>query len=170
MRRAVPLVLAGALLAGSLPAFGQAKAPVPGKAAAPAAAAAAPSSLACGSLKAESSRSGATTRWTITGPTDRTTETGTLRSGPRFDCLEGAVLTVEVTSTAGHSLFTGYFPDGTSITYGRQQIDRRGGRTVLPVQARARIPEAYRAAFDYHCRLDMPADPIPAAARAVCLF
>ena len=28
----------------------------------------------------------------------------------------------------------------------------------------------YRAAFDYHCKLDMPADPIQPAARADCIF
>ena len=28
----------------------------------------------------------------------------------------------------------------------------------------------FRAAFDYHCRLDMPADPIQPAMRADCLF
>jgi hypothetical protein len=58
-----------------------------------------------------------------------------LKSSPRFDCLDGAVLTVEFTSTAGHSFFDAYFPDGTNIGYGRQQIDRRNARVVLPVQA-----------------------------------
>lgn len=89
---------------------------------------------------------------------------------PRFQCIGGAVLVVEFTSTAGHSFFQAYFPDGTDVGYGRQQIDRRGGRFVLPVQAKARIADPYRAAFDYHCRLDMPADPISADARASCLF
>jgi hypothetical protein len=128
------------------------------------------SALSCGVLKAEASRTGATSRWTISGPSGKTTETGTLRSGPRFECIEGAVLTVEVTSSAGHSLFTAYFPDGTDIGYGRQQIDRRGTRFVLPIQAKARIAPAFRAAFDYHCRLDMPADPITPAMRADCVF
>ena len=54
--------------------------------------------------------------------------------------------------------------------YGRQQIDRRGTRFVLPIQAKARIAQPFRAAFDYHCRLNMPADPIPPAARADCIF
>jgi hypothetical protein len=129
-----------------------------------------PTELACGTLKAGSSRKGTTTQWSIAGPSGKTTETGVLKSGPRFECLDGTVLTLEFTSMAGHSMFEAYFPDGLSIAYGRQQIDRRGGRVVLPIQAKARIAAPYRAAFDYHCRLDMPADPIPAATRADCLF
>jgi hypothetical protein len=77
---------------------------------------------------------------------------------------------MEFTSSAGHSVFEAYFPDGTNIAYGRQQIDRRGGRIVLPIQAKTRIAAPYRAAFDYHCKLDMPADPIQPAARADCIF
>ena len=77
---------------------------------------------------------------------------------------------MEFTSSAGHSVFEAYFPDGSNIAYGRQQIDRRGGRIVLPVQAKARIAAPYRAAFDYHCKLNMPADPIQPAARADCIF
>ncbi len=96
----------------------------------------------------------------------KTAETGALRSGPRFECIDGAVLVMEFTSSAGHSVFEAYFPDGSNIAYGRQQIDRRGGRIVLPVQAKARIAAPYRAAFDYHCKLNMPADPIEPAARA----
>jgi hypothetical protein len=126
--------------------------------------------LTCGTLKGESSRTASATQWTISGPSGKTTETGVLRSGPRFECLDGAVLVVEFTSSAGHSVFEAYFPDGSNIAYGRQQIDRRGGRIVLPVQAKARIAAPYRAAFDYHCKLEMPADPIPAAARADCIF
>ena len=145
------LLLLAAILAG--PAYGQTK-----------------SELSCGTLKAESWKTAATTHWTIAGPSEKTTETGVLKSGPRFECLEGAVLAVEFASSAGHSIFTVYFPDGTNITYGRQQIDRRGGRIVLPIQAKARIAAPYRAAFDYHCRLDMPADPIKPATRADCLF
>jgi hypothetical protein len=128
------------------------------------------SALTCGTLKAESSKTAATSRWTISGPSGKTTETGVLRSGPRFECVDGAILVVEFTSSAGHSLFTAYFPDGTDIGYGRQQIDHRGTRFVLPIQAKARIAPADRAAFDYHCRLDMPADPISPAMRAECLF
>lgn len=150
MRRA-GLLLLMALLTG--PAYGQTK-----------------SETSCGVLKTESWKTAATSHWTIAGPSEKITETGVLKSGPRFECIEGAVLAVEFASSAGHSIFTAYFPDGTSIAYGRQQIDRRGGRIVLPIQAKARIAAPYRAAFDYHCRLDMPADPIQPATRADCLF
>lgn len=128
------------------------------------------SALTCGVLKAESARTGSTSNWTISGPSGKTTETGTLRSGPRFECLDGAILVVEFTSSAGHSFFDAYFADGTNIGYGRQQIDKRGNRFVLPIQAKARIAAPLRAAFDYHCRLDIPIDPIPPAARADCIF
>jgi hypothetical protein len=130
----------------------------------------APSALTCGTLKGESSRAAATSQWTISGPSGKTTETGVLRSGPRFECIDGAVLVMEFTSSAGHSVFEAYFPDGTNISYGRLQIDRRGGRIVLPIQAKMRIAAPYRAAFDYHCKLNMPADPIQPAARADCIF
>ena len=129
----------------------------------------APTSLACGNLKGESSRTASTTLWTISGPSGKTTETGTLRSGPRFECIGGAVLVMEFTSSAGHSVFEAYFPDGSNITYGRQQIDHRGSRFVLPIQAKARIAAPYRAAFDYHCKLNMPADPIDPATRTDCV-
>jgi hypothetical protein len=129
-----------------------------------------PTALTCGVLEAESSRTGSTSRWTISGPAGKTTEAGVLRHGPRFECIDGAILIIEFTSTAGHSLFDAHFPDGSNIGYRRQQIDRRGGRFVLPIQARARIAPPFRASFDYHCRLDMPADPIPPAARADCIF
>lgn len=170
MRRA-SLLLIAALLAG--PALGQTKSsPTPNsKAASPQTSnAPAATTLACGVLKAESSKTASTSNWTISGPSGKTTETGVLRSGPRFECLEGAILVVEFTSSAGHSFFDAYFADGTNIGYGRQQIDRRGGRFVLPIQAKARIAQPYRAAFDYHCRLNMPADPISPAARADCIF
>jgi hypothetical protein len=126
--------------------------------------------LTCGTLKAESSRTSSISHWTISGPSGKTTETGVLRSGPRFECIDGAILIMEFTSSAGHSFFEAYFADGTSIGYGRQQIDRRGSRFVLPIQAKTRIASPFRAAFDYHCRLDMPADPIEPAARADCVF
>jgi hypothetical protein len=128
------------------------------------------SALTCGVLKAESAQDAGTSRWTISGPAGKVTETGTLRAGPRFDCVDDSVLIMEFTSTAGYSVFGAYFPDGSDISYGRQQIAHRGGRYVLPIQARARIAAPFRAAFDYHCRLDMPADPIPPAARADCVF
>lgn len=160
MRR-VGLLLLTMILAG--PAYGQTKS---GQATS-----SPPTSvLTCGVLKAESSRTAATSHWTISGPSGKTTETGVLRSGPRFECIDGAILVVEFTSTAGHSIFEAYFADGANISYGRQQIDRRGSRFVLPIQAKARIAEAFRAAFDYHCRLDMPADPIQPSARADCIF
>jgi hypothetical protein len=126
--------------------------------------------LSCGTLKGESSRTASASQWTISGPSGKTTETGVLRSGPRFECVGGAILVMEFTSSAGHSVFEAYFPDGTNIAYGRQQIDRRGSRIVLPIQAKTRIAAPYRAAFDYHCKLDMPADPISPAARADCIF
>ena len=125
--------------------------------------------LTCGPLKAETSRTSSTPQWTISGPSGKTTESAVLRSGPRFDCIDSAILTVEFTSSAGHSVFAAYFPDGTDISYGRQQIDRRGGRVVLPIQAKARIASQFRGAFDYHCRLEMPADPILPASRADCV-
>ena len=158
--RIVSLILLTTILAG--PAHGQAmSAPSTTQTA---------NALTCGTLQAESSRAASTSRWTISGPAGKTTETGILRSGPRFECIDGAILVVEFTSSAGHSLFTAYFPDGTDIGYGRQQIDRRGPRFVLPIQSKARIAPPFRAAFDYHCRLDMPADPIPPATRADCVF
>jgi hypothetical protein len=160
MRR-VGLLLLTAILAG--PAYGQSKS-------GQTAGAQTASALTCGVLKAESSRDASTSRWTVSGPSGKTTETGVLRSGPRFECIEGAILVVEFTSTAGHSLFDAYFADGTNISYGRQQIDRRGSRFVLPIQAKTRIAAPFRGAFDYHCRLSMPADPIPPAARADCVF
>ena len=159
--RHVSLMLLAVVLAG--PAQGQ-------TASAPTASTPTANALTCGVLKAESSKTATTSRWTISSPQDKTTETGVLKSGPRFECLDGAILVVEFTSSAGHSIFTAYFADGTSIGYGRQQIDRRGGRIVLPIQAKARIAQPYRAAFDYHCRLNMPADPIPSAAKADCIF
>lgn len=156
MKRVGVLLLLAAVLAG--PAHGQSAAPQT------------PTALTCGPLTAESSRKDSTSQWTIAGPSGKTTETGVLKSGPRFECIDGAILTLEFASSAGHAVFEAYFPDGTTISYGRQQIDRRGNRVVLPVQARARIAAPYRAAFDYHCRLDMPADPILPSARANCLF
>jgi hypothetical protein len=165
MRR-VGWLLLTAILAG--PAYGQTRSgqTVSG----PTASAQTASALTCGVLQAESSRASSTSQWTVSGPAGKTTETGVLRSGPRFECIDGAILVVEFTSTAGYSFFDAYFPDGTNIGYGRQQIDRRGSRFVLPIQAKARIAAPFRAAFDYHCRLNMPADPIQPAARADCIF
>ena len=160
MRR-VGWLLLTAILAG--PAYGQTRS-------GQSASAPTTSALTCGVLQAESSRASSTSRWTVSGPSGKTTETGVLRSGPRFECIEGAILVVEFTSTAGHSFFDAYFADGTNIGYGSQQIDRRGSRFVLPIQAKARIAAPYRAAFDYHCKLNMPADPIDPATRTDCIF
>ena len=160
MRR-VGLLLLTAILAG--PTYGQTRS---GQTSSPETA----SALTCGVLKAETSRTSTSSHWTISGPSGKTTETGVLRSGPRFECIDGVILVVEFTSTAGHSFFDAYFADGTNIGYGRQQIDRRGSRIVLPIQAKARIAAPFRAAFDYHCRLNMPADPIQPATRADCVF
>jgi hypothetical protein len=140
-----------------------------GQAHAQTAVAPAPTSLACGNLKGESSRTAATSQWTISGPSGKTTETGVLRGGPRFECVNGAILVVETTSTAGHSVFVAYFPDGSDISYGRQQVDRRGNRWILPIQAKTRIAAPFRSAFDYHCKLSMPADPIDPATRMDCV-
>ena len=126
--------------------------------------------LTCGPLRAESSKTGSTSRWTISGPSGNSTETGILRSGPRFECVEGAILTMEFTSSAGHSIFEAYFPDGSNIAYGHQHIVRRGNRFVLPIQAKVRIAAPFRAAFDYHCRLVMPGDPIHPDTRADCVL
>ena len=124
--------------------------------------------LACGTFKAESARTGSSTRWTITRGTDKSSETANLRSGPRFECIDGAVLAVEFTTSAGNGFVGLYFPDGSDISYGGQ-IVRRNNRFVLPIQAKARIDAKFRAAFDYHCRLEMPGDPIAPASRADCI-
>ena len=164
-RACMAVVLASMLTFPALAQTATGKAPTAGRTAAASAA----DAMTCGPLKGESARAGAGTQWTISTPAGKTTETGALRSGPRFDCLGGQVLVVEFTSTAGHSFFEAYFADGTNIGYGRQQIDKRGGRYVLPVQAKARMAEPYRSLFDYHCKLSMPADPITPAMRADCL-
>ena len=127
-------------------------------------------SFTCGSFKAESWRDGQTTNWTVARGAEKATEKGVLRSAPKFECLDKAALTVEIAFAAGSGTFAVYFPDGTDLTYGRQQVDRRGNRWVLPVQAKPNVPTALQATFDYHCKMDMPLYPIPAAARADCLF
>jgi hypothetical protein len=127
-------------------------------------------SFTCGTFKAESRRDGQLTQWTVVRGTEKMTEKGTLRGAPRFECLDGAALMVEVTFATGSGTFAAYFPDGTDLTYSRAQVDHRGNRWVLPVQAKAKIAPAFQAAFDYHCKMDMPLYPIPAAARADCVF
>lgn len=125
-------------------------------------------SFTCGPFKTDTKRTASVTEWTIARGAEKSTESGRLKSGPRFECIEGEVLVVEFTPAAGNS-FTGlYFPDGTDIGYGGQ-IMRRNNRLVLPIQAKARMDAKYRAAFDYHCRLEMPGDPIAPASRADCI-
>ena len=119
-----------------------------------------PDTFTCGSFKAESRRDGQATQWTIARGTEKMTEKGMLRGAPRFECLDNAALMIEVTFTTGSGTFAVYFPDGTDLTYSRQQIDHRGSRYILPVQAKAKIAPAFQAAFDYHCKMDMPLYPI----------
>jgi hypothetical protein len=127
------------------------------------------SPFACGTFRAESVRTGPSTKWTITRGADKWSETASLSSGPRFECVDGAVLAVEFTTSARHGFVGLYFPDGSDIGYSRTQVERRHNRYVLPIQARARIDAKFRAAFDYHCRLEMPGDPIAPASRADCI-
>jgi hypothetical protein len=128
-----------------------------------------PDTLSCGSFKADSRRDGQLTLWTVARGMERVSEKGVLRSAPRFECLDNAALILEVTFATGSGTFAVYFPDGTDLTYGRQQVDHRANRWVLPIQAKAHIPSAFRAAFDYHCKMDMPLNPIPPDARADCV-
>ena len=125
-------------------------------------------SFSCGNYSAESWRDKGTTFWTIARAGERNTESGTLRKGPRFECINGGALAIEFTPANGSPFLGLYFPDGSDISYGGQHFEKNG-RFVLPVQARSRIPESFRASFDYHCRLVMPADPIPADARKDCV-
>jgi len=125
--------------------------------------------VTCGSFKAESRRDGQLTLWTVARGAEKTTEKGALRGAPRFECLDNAALVVEVAFATGSGTFAVYFPDGTDLTYSRQQIDRRGNRYVLPIQAKARIAPSFQAAFDYHCKMDMPLYPIAPESRADCV-
>jgi hypothetical protein len=121
--------------------------------------------VTCGSFKAEAWRDGQLTQWTVAG----TTEKGVLRSPPRFQCLDNSALIVEIAFTGGHGTVAVYFPDGSDLTYSRQQVDLRNGRWVLPIQAKAHVPPGLRAAFDYHCKMDMPLSPIPPGSRGDCV-
>jgi hypothetical protein len=123
----------------------------------------------CGPFKAETKRTTAATQWTVARGSEKSSETAQLKSGPRYDCIEGAVLAIEFTTSAGNGFVDLRFPDGNEIGYGGQ-IVRRNNRFVLPIQAKARIDAKYRAAFDYHCRFNLPGDPIPEASRADCVF
>lgn len=122
----------------------------------------------CGAFTTESWRAGNTTHWTIQRGKEKNTESASLRKGPRFECIAGAVLAVEFVAASGQPFLDLHFPDGGNIGYGNQHMER-GGRFVVPIQARARIPAAYRSAFDYHCRLEMPGDPILADVRTDCV-
>lgn len=119
----------------------------------------------CGSFKAAAQRDGQLTRWTVAG----TTEKGALRSPPRFECLENSALIVEIAFAGGQGTVAVYFPDGSDLTYSRAQVDRRNNRWILPIQAKAHVPPALRAAFDYHCKMDMPLSPIPPGSRGDCV-
>ena len=123
----------------------------------------------CGSFTAEMWRTASTSHWTITQGKESNTETAVLKKGPRFVCVGAGTLAIEFVAASGQSFLDLHFPDGTTIGYGGQHLERNN-RFILPIQARPRIPEAYRAAFDYHCRLEMPADPIPANVRKDCVL
>ena len=122
----------------------------------------------CGSFTAESWRAGAMTYWTVARGKEKNTESASLKRGPRFECIASAVLAIEFVAASGQPFLDLNFPDGGNIGYGNQHMERNG-RFIVPIQARARIPTPYRAAFDYHCRLEMPGDPIPADARKDCV-
>ena len=122
----------------------------------------------CGAYKTQSWRTANTSHWTIARAAEANTESAVLKKDPRFECIDGSVLAVEFVPANGLPFLDLYFPDGTNIGYGGQTYERNG-RFVLPIQARPRIPAAYRAAFDYHCRLVMPADPIPPESRKDCV-
>jgi hypothetical protein len=123
----------------------------------------------CGTFTTEMWRTGATSHWTIASGSEKNTENAVLKKGPRFSCVAGNVLAIEFVAASGQSFLDLHFPDSTNIGYGGQTLERNG-RYVLPIQARKRIPEAFRSAFDYHCRLEMPADPIPADVRKDCVL
>jgi hypothetical protein len=123
----------------------------------------------CGTFETETRRAGSRIEWTIIRGKEKSTESEALKSGPRFECIAGEVLAVEFTPMAGNAFVGLYFPDGSDISYGGQ-IVRRNNRFVLPIQAKPRIDAKFRAAFDYHCRFNLPGDPIPEASRAECVF
>ncbi len=122
----------------------------------------------CGAYTAETWRTGQTSHWTIARGADKSTENAVVKKGPRFECVAESVLAIEFVPAHGLPFLDLYFPDGTDIGYGGQYYERNG-RFVLPIQARPRIPEPFRAAFDYHCRFELPADPIPPEARRDCV-
>ena len=125
--------------------------------------------FSCGPFKTETKRTASGTHWTIARGAEKSSETAVLKSGPRFECVAGEVLAIEFTTSAGNGFVDLRFPDGQEIGYGGQ-IVRRNNRFVLPIQAKPRIDAKFRAAFDYHCRFNLPGDPIPEASRVDCLF
>ena len=125
------------------------------------------STFACGAFKTESWRTATGSHWTITRASEKTTDSAVLKKGPRFECIGGAVLAVEFVPAHGPAFLDLYFPDGSDIGYGGQTFERNG-RFVVPVQARPRIPPEFRGLFDYHCRFELPADPIKPEERAFC--
>lgn len=110
-----------------------------------------------------------TAYWSIQRGNEKNTESAALKKGPRFECIGNGALAIEFVPASGQPFLDLHFPDGTNIGYGGQHLEKNG-RFILPIQARARIPALFRAAFDYHCRLEMPADPIPAENRKDCVL
>ena len=128
-----------------------------------------PASYTCGVFKVETAKKANTTTWTVARGNERSTESAVLRDGPKLECIEGQVLSIEFTPSSGQPFLDLEFPDGATIAYGGQHL-RRNGRLVLPIQARRRMPAQFRQAFDYHCRLEMPADPIRPEDRKDCVL
>ena len=126
-------------------------------------------SFTCGAFKVDSWKAGNASHWTVARAGSKATETAVLRSGPRLVCLDGAVLAIEFVAKSGQSFLDLHFPDGANIGYGGQHLVRNG-RFVLPVQAKRRIEPRFQSAFDYHCRLEMPADPISPESRKDCVL
>ena len=124
-------------------------------------------SFSCGVYSAETWRVDKVSHWAVARGPEKSAESGELRQGPRFACIEGAVLAIEFVPANGQTFLDLHFPDGTNIGYGGQHFERNG-RFVLPVQAKQRIPAPFRAAFDYHCRFELPADPISPEQRRDC--
>jgi hypothetical protein len=124
----------------------------------------------CGTFRSEAWSTGSTSHWIITRAAAKDAEsTAVLKKGPRFACVARAVLAIEFVAASGQAFLDLRFPDGAKLGYGGQAFEKNG-RFVLPIQARARIPTEFRTAFDYHCKVELPGDPIPAASRADCLF
>src|SRR5262249_22914603 len=114
--------------------------------------------LTCGALKAESSRTASASQWTISGPSGKTAETGVLKSGPRFECPQGAILGGGVTSSAGHAgvawtlRFRGLFPGrhGHQLWPPADRPPRHALRSSHPGE------NAHRGAVSRRLRLSLP--------------